>query len=54
MIKVPNINIKARDKEKNTSWVDGDRCKGCAICVYVCSDMLNRDCITMEMINPDE
>jgi len=35
--------------EGKTSWVDIDRCKGCALCVYVCSDMLKRDCITMEM-----
>ena len=44
----PEANTLMFDKARNTSWVDADRCKGCALCVYVCSDMLNRGCITME------
>jgi pyruvate ferredoxin oxidoreductase delta subunit len=53
----PEANTLMFDKDvgaKGTSWVDVDRCKGCALCVYVCSDMLNRDCITMEMVNTEE
>jgi len=52
----PEANTLMYDKEpKNgTSWVDEDRCKGCAICVYVCSDLLGRDCITMEMVTTEE
>ncbi len=45
----PEANTLMFDKERNTAWVDMDRCKGCALCVYVCSDLLHRDCITMEM-----
>ncbi|HHH51401.1 MAG TPA: ferredoxin oxidoreductase, partial [Campylobacterales bacterium] len=33
---------------------DEDRCKGCAVCVYVCTDLLNRECITMEMVNTED
>ena len=50
----PEANTLMYDKERKTSWVDEDRCKGCAICVYVCSDLLNRDCITMEMVTTEE
>ena len=39
---------------KGTSWVDVDRCKGCAVCVYVCTDLLNRECISMEMVHTEE
>lgn len=49
----PEANTLMFDSVANNAWVDEDRCKGCAICVYVCSDMLNRDCITMEMSSPD-
>jgi len=44
----PEANTLMFDEEKNTSWVDIDRCKGCELCVYVCTDMLDRNCITME------
>ena len=50
----PEANTLMFDKEKNTAWVAEDRCKGCAICVYVCSDLLKRDCITMEMVSADD
>ncbi|MDQ7082496.1 MAG: ferredoxin oxidoreductase, partial [Aquificota bacterium] len=30
------------------TWTD--RCKGCEICVYVCSDLLKRNCIEMVMV----
>ena len=50
----PEANTLMYDEENKTSWVDEDRCKGCAICVYVCSDLLNRDCIEMAMVTPDE
>ena len=38
---------------KGSAWVDADRCKGCEVCVYVCRDMLNRECISMEMISTE-
>lgn len=50
----PECNTLMFDKKKNTSWVDADRCKGCEICVYVCSDLLNRDCIKMEMVSTED
>lgn len=50
----PEANTLMFDKENNTSWVDEDRCKGCAICVYVCSDLLNRDCIEMAMVSTED
>lgn len=50
----PEANTLMFDKENNTSWVDEDRCKGCAICVYVCSDLLNRDCIEMAMVTTED
>ena len=50
----PEANTLMFDKEHNTSWVDEDRCKGCALCVYVCTDMLDRNCITMEMAGHEE
>lgn len=50
----PEANTLMFDEEKKTSYVDADRCKGCALCVYVCSDLLNRDCIKMEMISTEE
>jgi len=50
----PEANTLMFDSVANNAWVDEDRCKGCAICVYVCSDMLNRDCITMAMSGTDD
>ncbi|MCS6876019.1 MAG: ferredoxin oxidoreductase, partial [Aquificaceae bacterium] len=35
---------------KHVAWVNYSRCKGCAICVYVCSDLLKRNCIEMVMV----
>lgn len=46
----PEANTLMFDEEKNSAYVDEQRCKGCALCVYVCSDLLKRDCITMEMV----
>ncbi len=46
----PEANTLMFDEEKNSAYVDEERCKGCALCVYVCSDLLKRDCITMEMV----
>ncbi|MEA1880113.1 MAG: ferredoxin oxidoreductase [Campylobacterota bacterium] len=48
----PEANTLMFNEDKNISWVDEDRCKGCALCVYVCTDMLDRNCITMEMPDP--
>jgi pyruvate ferredoxin oxidoreductase delta subunit len=50
----PEPNTLMYDKDNKTSWVDEDRCKGCAICVYVCSDLLNRDCIEMAMVTTED
>jgi len=49
----PEANTLMFDNEKKSAWVDEDRCKGCMICVYVCSDVLSRECITMETIAKD-
>jgi len=46
----PEANTLMFDEDKNAAFVVEDRCKGCALCVYVCSDLLKRDCITMEMM----
>lgn len=43
----PEANTLMFDRDSNASFVVADRCKGCALCVYVCSDLLNRDCIVM-------
>jgi pyruvate ferredoxin oxidoreductase delta subunit len=50
----PEANTLMADAAKNTSYVVEDRCKGCAICVYVCSDLLKRDCITMVMAGEED
>ncbi len=50
----PEANTLMFDKEKNSSWVDEDRCKGCTICVYVCTDVLDRNCISMVMAQGKE
>jgi pyruvate ferredoxin oxidoreductase delta subunit len=50
----PEANTLMFDKKNNTSWVDTDRCKGCALCVYVCADLLNRGCISMAMAQSKE
>ncbi len=53
----PEANTLMYNKDKGAkgvAWVDGDRCKGCAICVYVCSDMLKRDCIEMVFVTADD
>ncbi|RMD47269.1 MAG: ferredoxin oxidoreductase [Aquificota bacterium] len=46
----PEANTLMFDEDKNSAFVNEERCKGCALCVYVCSDLLKRDCIKMEMI----
>jgi len=33
--------------EDHHAYVNTLRCKGCALCVYVCSDLLKRDAIEM-------
>jgi len=48
------LMFDVKQGKKGVAWVDEDRCKGCAICVYVCSDLLNRGCISMEMITPED
>ncbi|HHD77732.1 MAG TPA: ferredoxin oxidoreductase [Campylobacteraceae bacterium] len=50
----PEANTLMFDKEKNSSYVDADRCKGCALCVYVCTDLLDRSCISMTMVQTEE
>jgi pyruvate ferredoxin oxidoreductase delta subunit len=49
----PEANTLMYDAKNKTSWVDEDRCKGCAICVYVCSDLLDRNCIEMAMVTTE-
>jgi len=49
----PEANTLMYDEANKTSWVDEDRCKGCAICVYVCSDLLDRNCIEMAMVETE-
>ncbi len=46
----PEANTLMFDKENNMAWVDVDRCKGCALCVYVCTEVVKRGCI--EMVKP--
>jgi len=46
----PEPNTLMFDKGKKSSWVAGDRCKGCGVCVYVCTDLLKRGCIEMKTI----
>jgi pyruvate ferredoxin oxidoreductase delta subunit len=53
----PETNTLMFDKDgggKGIAWVDEDRCKGCALCVYVCSDLLKRDCIEMALTNAED
>ncbi len=50
----PEANTLMFDNHKKSAWVDENRCKGCAICVYVCKDVLDRNCITMVMANAKE
>ena len=46
----PEPNTLMYHSTKHTAWVNHSRCKGCAICVYVCSDLLKRNCIQMVMM----
>ncbi|WP_448588296.1 ferredoxin oxidoreductase [Thermocrinis sp.] len=46
----PEPNTLMFENSKHTAWVNVSRCKGCAICVYVCSDLLKRNCIQMVMV----
>ena len=50
----PETNTLMFDHEKKVAWVDESRCKGCEICVFVCTDLLSRGCITMEMAQVKE
>ncbi|MCS7261950.1 MAG: ferredoxin oxidoreductase, partial [Aquificaceae bacterium] len=46
----PEPNTLMYHESKHVAWVNYSRCKGCAICVYVCSDLLKRNCIKMVMM----
>jgi len=50
----PEANTLMFDSANKVSFVDADRCKGCALCVYVCSDLLERNCISMQMAGSEE
>ncbi len=50
----PEANTLMFDDDRNTAWVNEPRCKGCALCVYVCSDLLKRDCIEMVMVTAED
>jgi len=49
----PEANTLMFDEKKNSAYVNEQRCKGCALCVYVCSDLLKRECISMVMVTAD-
>ncbi len=49
----PEANTLMFDEKKNSAYVNESRCKGCVLCVYVCSDLLKRDCISMVMVTAE-
>lgn len=45
----PEPNTLMYSDEEHHAFVVQDRCKGCALCVYVCSNLLKRNAIHMIM-----
>jgi Pyruvate/2-oxoacid:ferredoxin oxidoreductase delta subunit len=43
----PEPNTLMYTDDEHHAFVMYARCKGCALCVYVCSDLLKRDAIEM-------
>lgn len=43
----PEPNTIIFDSKRNVSFVAVDRCKGCGLCVRVCTDIAKRNCIKM-------
>jgi len=43
----PEPNTLLYDERRNTAFVAIDRCKGCAACIRICTDVAKRDCIKM-------
>ncbi len=43
----PEPNTLMYTDENHHAYVLTERCKGCALCVYVCSNLLKRDSIEM-------
>ncbi|MFP3159276.1 MAG: ferredoxin oxidoreductase [Hydrogenobaculum sp.] len=50
----PEPNTLMYDDKEHHAYVITNRCKGCALCVYVCSDMLKRNAIKMVMAEARE
>lgn len=45
----PEPNTLMYSDEEHHAFVVQERCKGCALCVYVCSNLLKRNAIHMVM-----
>ncbi|MFN3870077.1 MAG: 4Fe-4S dicluster-binding protein [Aquificaceae bacterium] len=45
----PEPNTLMYTDEEHHAYVIQERCKGCALCVYVCSNLLKRNAIHMVM-----
>ena len=45
----PEPNTLMYSEEEHHAYVNAERCKGCALCVYVCSTLLKRNAIRMVM-----
>ncbi|MFN3787265.1 ferredoxin oxidoreductase [Sulfurihydrogenibium azorense] len=45
----PNTLMYVDTPEERHAFVYANRCKGCALCVYVCSNLLKRNAIHMIM-----
>jgi pyruvate ferredoxin oxidoreductase delta subunit len=45
----PEPNTLMYNDEKHHAYVNEERCKGCALCVYVCEHLLKRNAIKMVM-----
>ncbi|RMH05496.1 MAG: ferredoxin oxidoreductase [Aquificota bacterium] len=45
----PEPNTLMYSDEEHHAYVVQERCKGCALCVYVCSTLLKRNAIHMIM-----
>ncbi|MFZ8859733.1 MAG: 4Fe-4S dicluster-binding protein [Thermocrinis sp.] len=45
----PEPNTLMYSDGDHHAYVNTDRCKGCALCVYVCSTLLKRNAIRMVM-----
>ncbi|WP_448587675.1 4Fe-4S dicluster-binding protein [Thermocrinis sp.] len=45
----PEPNTLMYSDEEHHAYVIQERCKGCALCVYVCTNLLKRNAIRMVM-----